>query len=138
MKINKLGVYLSLVISSFAIADEKLKVVYHVTDAEKVPFVIGNIENHIRGVGGPENVEIILVAHGPAVKAFEKKESTATALDKIAGLNKKGVEFDACGNTLNKNNAQISDLADGFVRVDQGGVVRIAELQSKGYIYIRP
>lgn len=138
MRLYKLALILPILISLSAYADEKLKVVYHVTDAEKVPFVIGNIENHIRGVGGPDNVEIILVAHGPAVKAFEKKESTPTTLDKIAGLNKKGVEFDACGNTLNKNNAQISDLADGFVCVDQGGVVRIAELQSKGYIYIRP
>lgn len=138
MRIHQMVLFTPLLFSAYAIADEKLKVVYHVTDAEKVPFVIGNIENHIRGVGGPEKVEIILVAHGPAVKAFEKKESTPTALDKIAGLNKKGVEFDACGNTLNKNNAQLSDLADGFVRVDQGGVVRIAELQSKGYIYIRP
>ncbi len=26
----------------------------------------------------------------------------------------------------------------GFIRVDQGGVVRIAELQSQGYLTIRP
>ncbi len=138
MKNSKLLPILVLFLSSSVFGQDKLEVVYHVTDAGKVPFVLGNIENHIKGVGGPDNVEIILVAHGPAVKAFEKKEAVPTVLSRIRTLNKSGVEFDACGNTLNKNNAQLTDLADGFVRVDQGGVVRIAELQSKGYLYIRP
>ena len=31
----------------------KLKVVYHLSDAEKVNFVVGNIQNHFDGVGGP-------------------------------------------------------------------------------------
>lgn len=119
-------------------ADEKLKVVYHVSEAERVPFVLGNIENHIRGVGGPDKVDIILVAHGPALKAFEKTSAPPTLLERVAGLKKTGVEFDACGNTLNNNKTEVTALADGFVRVDQGGVVRIAELQKQGYIYIRP
>lgn len=121
-----------------SVAAEKLKIVYHVTEAERVPFVLGNIENHIKGVGGPQNVEIILVAHGPAVKAFEKTVAVPTVLDRIAGLKKGGVEFAACGNTLRNNKTEVTDLADGFVRVDQGGVVRIAELQKQGYLYIRP
>ncbi len=29
-------------------------------------------------------------------------------------------------------------LLPGFVKVDQGGVVRIAQLQSEGYVYLRP
>jgi len=29
-------------------------------------------------------------------------------------------------------------LLPGFVKVDQGGVVRIAQLQGDGYVYIRP
>jgi hypothetical protein len=122
---------------SAQVADRQ-KVVYHVTEAERVPFVLGNIENHIRGVGGPDKVEIILVAHGPAVKAFEKKEAPPPVLERIAGLKRNGVDFNACGNTLRNNKAEIGDLADGFVRVDQGGVVRIVELQQQGYVYLRP
>ena len=98
MKNSKLLPILVLFLSSSVFGQDKLKVVYHVTDAEKVPFVLGNIENHIKGVGGPDNVEIILVAHGPAVKAFEKKEAVPTVLSRIRTLNKSGVEFDACGN----------------------------------------
>jgi hypothetical protein len=39
---------------------EKLKVVYHLSDADKVSFVLGNIQNHLDGVGGPEHVTIAL------------------------------------------------------------------------------
>jgi intracellular sulfur oxidation DsrE/DsrF family protein len=32
----------------------------------------------------------------------------------------------------------LPDLLPGFVNADKGGVVRIAELQSQGYLYLRP
>jgi intracellular sulfur oxidation DsrE/DsrF family protein len=32
----------------------------------------------------------------------------------------------------------LGDLLPGFVSADRGGVVRIAELQSQGYLYLRP
>ena len=32
----------------------------------------------------------------------------------------------------------LADLLPGFVAADKGGVVRIAELQSQGYFYLRP
>src|SRR5262249_48219495 len=47
-------------------ANDKLKVVYHLSDLDKVPFVLGNIQNHIDGAGGPDRVTIALVVHGPA------------------------------------------------------------------------
>lgn len=132
-----LAMLASLFLNS-AHAQDKQKVVYHVTEAERVQFVFGNIENHIRGVGGPDKVDIVLVAHGPALKAFEKKEAQSGLLDRVAELKNKGVNFDACGNTLRNNRTTLSDLIDGFARVDQGGVVRIVELQQQGYIYLRP
>ena len=48
----------------------KLKVVYHLYDLDKVSFVLGNIQNHFDGVGGPDHVTIALVAHGQALRAF--------------------------------------------------------------------
>jgi intracellular sulfur oxidation DsrE/DsrF family protein len=32
----------------------------------------------------------------------------------------------------------LADLLDGFVSAEQGGVVRLAELQREGYAYLRP
>src|ERR1700694_4589086 len=49
---------------------EKLKVVYHLSDLDKVTFVLGNIQNHFDGVGGPDHVTIALVVHGQALRAF--------------------------------------------------------------------
>ena len=40
------------------------RVAYHLADADKVNFVLGNIENHIAGEGGPDKVHIVLVIHG--------------------------------------------------------------------------
>ena len=51
-------------------APAKLKVVYHLSDLDKVSFVLGNIQNHFDGVGGPDNVTIALVVHGQALRAF--------------------------------------------------------------------
>ena len=129
---------LGVVFASSADAEDKMKVVYHVSDAEKVNFVLNNIRNHIQGVGGPENVEIILVAHGPALKQFHDIEATDKVRETVGSLQKEGVEFDACGNTMRAQGVELDGLLPGMVKVDQGGVVRIAELQSQGYIYIRP
>ena len=53
-------------------------------------------------------------------------------------LQLEGVEFNARGNTMNAMNSKPTELLPDFVRTDEGGVVRIAELQSKGDLYLRP
>ena len=59
----------------------KLKVVYHLNDLDKVSFVLGNIQNHFDGVGGPDHVTIALVIHGQALRSFH----TASANPDITG-----------------------------------------------------
>jgi uncharacterized protein len=54
------------------------KVVYHLTDLDKVDFVLGNIRNHFDGTGGPNKVTIALVVHGPALKASVASTPQAT------------------------------------------------------------
>ena len=49
-----------------------------------------------------------------------------------------GLELAACGNTMKSQNVALKDLLPGFISADKGGVVRIAELQSQGYLYLRP
>jgi hypothetical protein len=119
-------------------AGDKLKVVYHLSDAEKVNFVLGNIQNHIDGVGGPEHVTIALVVHGPALKAFQLAQSNPDISKRVGDFSKDGVELAACGNTMKAQNIALKDLLPGFVSAEKGGVVRLAELQSQGYLYLRP
>jgi intracellular sulfur oxidation DsrE/DsrF family protein len=114
------------------------KVVYHLSDVDKVAFVLGNIRNHINGEGGPENVEIILVVHGPALAFFRTSRAAEDTARRLAEIAADGVTLNACGNTLKAQNIEVSDLLPGFVRVDEGGVVRLARLQAEGYAYLRP
>ena len=116
----------------------KLKVVYHLSDAEKVHFVLGNIQNHIDGVGGPEHVTIALVVHGQALRAFHSASANPDLSKRIGQFSRAGLELAACGNTMKSQNVALKDLLPGFVAAERGGVVRIAELQSQGYLYLRP
>lgn len=119
-------------------AQDKLKVVYHLSDFDKVSFVIGNIQNHFDGVGGPDHVTIALVVHGPALRAFQSAQATPDLTQHLGRLSKTGLALAACGNTMRAQKITLADLLPGFVAADKGGVVRIAELQSQGYLYLRP
>lgn len=116
----------------------RLKVVYHLSDLDKVNFVLGNIQNHLDGVGGPDNVTIALVVHGPALRAFHSASANPDITRRVGQFAKAGLELAACGNTMKAQNVTLSDLLPGFISADRGGVVRIAELQSRGYFYLRP
>jgi intracellular sulfur oxidation DsrE/DsrF family protein len=114
------------------------KVVYHLSEPTRVGFVMGNIKNHIAGKGGPEKVSIVLVVHGPALDAFVASKANPDIKRQIASRTSDGVAFVACGNTMKAQKLQASDMLGGFEVAEEGGVVRIADLQGDGYIYIRP
>lgn len=114
------------------------KVVYHLADAEKVTFALGNIRNHIDGMGGAQAVDIVLVVHGPALALFRRIKASPKMTSQLAGIAGDGVRLAACGNTMAAQKVGIDDLLPGFVRADEGGVVRLATLQTEGYAYIRP
>lgn len=124
--------------SAQAASPDKSKVVYHLNELDKVQFVLGNIENHFEGVGGPEKVTIALVVHGAALKAFHASSANPDVKGRMASFARSGVELAACGNTMKSQHVTLTELLPGFVGLDRGGVVRIAELQSQGYAYLRP
>lgn len=115
-----------------------LKVVYHLADFDKVGFVLGNIENHIEGAGGPGKVTIALVVHGPALRGFHSAGASPDIRRRTGWQRDKGVALHACGNTMKGQNVTLAQLLPGFEAAPQGGVTKIAELQAQGYFYIRP
>lgn len=117
---------------------DKTKVVYHLTDLDKVAFVLGNIKNHYEGAGGPANVTIALVVHGPALKGFHLASVSPESIKRLADFSRAGLQLSACSNTMRAQEVTLKDLVPGFVIAEAGGVVRIAELQSQGYVYLRP
>ena len=116
----------------------KLKVVYHLNDLDKVNFVLGNIENHFEGAGGPDHVTIALVIHGPALRAFHAASANPDVSKRVGQFSRAGLQTAACGNTMKSQHVTVNELLPDFVAAEKGGVVRIAELQSQGYLYLRP
>lgn len=121
-----------------AAAVDKTKVAYHLSELDKVGFVIGNIQNHYDGMGGPDKVKIVLVVHGSALKAFHGAVASQEFGARVALLAKAGLEMDACINTMKAQKVELKDLLPGFGVADKGAVVMLADLQSQGYAYLRP
>lgn len=121
-----------------AAAAEFSRVAYHLADLDKVDFVLGNIRNHYSGMGGPDHVTIALVVHGPALKAFHLATAVADVAKRTDELKASGLQLNACINTMRAQNVTLKDLLPGFVVAEKGAVVRLAELQSQGYAYLRP
>ena len=114
------------------------KVVYHLADSEKVVFVLGNIRNHIAGMGGAENVRLALVVHGPALTAFRANTPNQAVKADVGSAHAQGVEFHACRNTMEAQKLALGDLLPGFAVAEKGAVVKLAELQAEGWAYLRP
>jgi intracellular sulfur oxidation DsrE/DsrF family protein len=119
----------------------KHRILYQLDDAglDKARFVLGNIRNHVAGVGGWQNVDAVeLVVFGPALKSFVKDSIDPTLKQSLEALQGQGMTFGACGNTMKNFTITAEQLPDKSLILPQGGVVRIMELQEAGYIYIRP
>ncbi|MBR0956642.1 DsrE family protein [Bradyrhizobium japonicum] len=114
------------------------RVVYHLADADRVVFVLGNLQNHVDGVGGPGKADIRLVVHGPALRTFHALVAEDHTVAMMKKLTDAGVGFDACANTMKAQGVKLDDLTPGFVVAEKGGVVRLAELEQQGYAYLRP
>ena len=119
----------------------KHKIVYHLDEAgvDKARFVLGNIQNHVDGVGGWQNIEALeLVVNGPALKSFVARSMDAELRQALQELQREGLAFAACGNTMKAFKVTLEQLPAGARPLPQGGVVRVMELQEQGYAYIRP
>jgi len=119
----------------------KHRIVYQLDEAglDKAKFVLGNIRNHVVGVGGWQHIEALeLVVHGPALKLFVQSSIDPALKQTLEMLQEQGMTFGACGNTMKNFSITTEQLPHGSLVLPQGGVVRLMELQEHGYIYLRP
>jgi hypothetical protein len=112
-----------------------MKVVFHI-DIDSTPtfeLMLGNIRNLLRSA----EAEVVVVANGYAVKLFTKPNLEKYAKE-IEDLVRKGVIFYVCNNALtglvNIGKEQISE----FCEIIPVGIVKLIELQKKGYAYVKP
>ena len=120
---------------------KKHRIVYHLSEpgVDRARFVLGNMENHVAGVGGWSHVEALeLVVHGPALRTFVTATMDPDVKRRLAALQAEGAVLGACGNTMKAFQITLAQLPEGTRPLPQGGVVRVMELQEQGYVYIRP
>lgn len=116
----------------------RIRVAYHLSDIEKVGFVLTNIRNHLAGTAEDGPADILLVVHGPALAAFASASADPATVEALASLREGGLRAEACAHTLEALAIDASGLLPGFAVAVRGGVVRLAELQTAGYAYLRP
>jgi intracellular sulfur oxidation DsrE/DsrF family protein len=114
------------------------KVVFHLADAEKAVFALGNIRNHIEGTGGAGAIAIALVVHGRALNSFRADTHGEEIKAGVAEAAKADVTLYACAHTMAAQKLTLSDLLPGFVVAEKGDVVALADLQAQGWAYLGP
>lgn len=120
------------------------KVVYHVNNIHTATGALRNAKNHLNAVGD-KNLDMIVVTHSSGAFLLvegsmgkkNKKGKVYNFTDTVASLANRGVKFQICANTIrgkkiNKN--KVNENAE----IIPSGVAQIADLQQKGYLYIKP
>ena len=87
-----------------------------------------------------EEVEVEIVAYGPGLHMLRDDTSPVKARVKSIGESMPNVAFTACGNTSDAmEKAEGKDIPlVSQATVVPAGVVRLMELQEKGWSYVRP
>ena len=97
-----------------------------------------NVTEYYKGLG--EKVKIEVVTFGPGLNMLREDTSPVKARIEEMALSTPEVSFKACGNTQEKmqkaENKSIPIIKQA--EVVKSGVVRVMELQEKGWTYVKP
>jgi uncharacterized protein len=97
-----------------------------------------NVTQHFKALG--EKVEIEVITFGPGLHMLRDDTSPVKARIEEMALSTPEVSFKACGNTQEKmhkaENKEIPIIPQA--KVVNSGVVRVMELQEKGWAYVKP
>lgn len=83
---------------------------------------------------GASNVEIEVVVRGPGLAMLMKSDTEFA--EKLGALSKQGVQFVACGQTLEASHSSAQDLFP-FAEVVDSGVAELVRRQETGWSYIK-
>ena len=124
-----------------SMAKEKIKVLYHVDgkDLATATYAMALINKHIEAEGGPENIDVKLVVHGPALELFKADSVDPKLKAKLKSALDKGIDAEMCQVSMKLFGTPLEKLVAGFIPTEHPvAVKRIADLQQQGYIYIKP
>lgn len=95
-------------------------------------LTMGNIRNLVNGLK-PESVDVEVVSYGPGI-AMVKKDSSAA--EDIQKLEKEGVSFVACENSMRRMQMSKADLVPGVGTVPSG-IVEVVKKEEAGWSYVK-
>lgn len=105
-------------------------------DPARWTLVLNNVANMLEYMG-QDRIQIVVVSYGPGLKMLLPAGKMGK---RIAALTQEGVEFDACHNTMEgmaRKLGHMPVLVPEAVIVP-AGVIRIVQLESHGFTYIKP
>ncbi len=97
-----------------------------------------NVVQHYKDIG--EKVEVEVVTFGPGLHMLRDDTSPVKARIKALAASTPAISFKACGNTQeNMSKAESKEITLlPEASVVKSGVVRLIELQERGWTYVRP
>ena len=129
-----------------------------VADAGRAPWgnshgisqLLTNMNNHLSVYEfDPMRIKLVIVAHGAGIKFFlddlsgttwekDKDKISDDIYKRVVGLSKFGVEVYLCQITFKRQNIDTAKARkDEFIKLVPSGVASVAELQSKGFAYLK-
>jgi len=119
----------------------RLAVQVDVNDPATMNLALNNVTNaaqHYSEIG--QKVEIEVVTFGPGLHMLRDDTSPVKARIKSMSETMPELTFSACGNTReNMTKAEAKDIPlISQAKVTKSGVVRLMELQERGWSYLRP
>lgn len=115
-----------------------LSVIVHINfgDAGRQQHGLKNVENILKAAAAAGiKTQVEVVCHSDGITLLEKAK-TAEAT-RIEALQKKGVYFAACENTMRQRSIRPDDLLQGVKSVPSGAFEIVAR-QQDGYSYFKP
>src|SRR5262249_24306448 len=128
--------------------EAEVNVVYHCDFGDQNRFgqMLTNINNHL-SVYDPFTAKIVIVTHGAGIKFFltdlagtpwEKDTIDPDLSARIAALARYGVEVFLCEITFKRQKIDLSKIREApYLRMVTSGVASVAELQAKGFSYVK-
>ena len=127
---------ISLSNTTYSETTKKLNIVIHISSSFAASHQAAlNYTKIIRGKYG-DKANIVVVANGPGIAFVNSKNKFKNS---IKSLHKDSIPTFACNSTIQhliRNNKEIPIVEE--VQIVPFGILKVIELQEKGYLYLRP
>jgi intracellular sulfur oxidation DsrE/DsrF family protein len=130
--------------------DTDIACLYHCDfgDPRRFSQMLTNMNNHLSAYEfDTMRLKLVMVVHGPGLKFFladrsgtpwENETIDDELYKRVVGLSKFGIEVYLCKITYQRINIYVDNTRkDSFLKLVPSGVATVAELQTKGYAYLK-